>query len=81
MKFPKLSNIRVLKQEEMSIFTGGTVVEQGSIDNKLDYKPDCDFDHLPGCMPAGKRSSIISCMQEVQDLKLENVDNTLNLLK
>jgi len=49
MNFPKLSSIRVLKEEEMTVFKGGA----GSCcENSC--KPGCS----PGCSPGGKTSAL-----------------------
>ena len=51
MKFPKLSSIRVLNADEMSIFKGGA----GSCcENSC--KPGCS----PGCSPGGKSQAVMS---------------------
>ena len=51
MKFPKLSSIRVLNADEMSIFKGGagTCCENSC-------KPGCS----PGCSPGGKSQAVMS---------------------
>ena len=45
MNFPKLSTVRVLNEEEMSVFKGGA-----SAACETSCKPGCS----PGCSPGGK---------------------------